>query len=337
MRVDLSKKIILLSFVLIAMGGNIALAKKMYRWVDDKGNIYYSDQVPPEQVQHRRESLNENARVVDIVEKEKTKAQRELEKRLSSLRKQQDKIIAKQKAHDKVLLSTFRNLEDMKMAMKGKMLALDGQRNVVQGNLVRFEKQLQQQQKKAAQFERDGVKVPKKLLNNITTTKEQIELAYVEISRQFEKKKRVGAKFESDIARFIMLTDSRIDGKDVSKQAAETKAANELGLYFCETVKQCDIAWEVAKQFVDTYSTTELDIETVKLIMSRDPFNDADISLSVSKLDVDKNKQQLFLDVRCRKSSLGDELCRSGKAKKIRRSFSGYIKSAVEAEVKALD
>ena len=92
-------------------------AKKMYRWVDDNGNTFYSDQIPPDQVKHRRESLNENARVVDVLEKEKTKSQRELEKRLLILRRQQEEIIKKQKSHDKVLLSTFRNLHDMNVTL----------------------------------------------------------------------------------------------------------------------------------------------------------------------------------------------------------------------------
>ncbi len=329
MHTVLSKKYLLTILLILLMSGEFVLARNMFRWVDDKGNVKYSDQVPPDQVKHKRESLNENIRVVDTVNKEKTEAQRELEKRLLLLRKQQEDIINKQKAHDKVLLSTFRNVDDMKMSLKGKMKALDGQRTLIDGNLQRAEKQLQLQQKRAAQFERDGKKVPIKFLKSISTRKQQIDVATVEIARHIEKKNRIKNQIETDIERFIFLTQSNAESKDLSRKTGESKAANLLGLYICETVEQCEQAWLRAKQFVLDFSTTQLDSETDRLIIALVPYRDTDLSLSVSRMDVENKKQQLFLDIRCRKSSLGKELCAGERAKKIRYSFSNYIKSAL--------
>ena len=337
MRTSYSTTYIVITVLFLMLGEQSALAKKMYRWMDEHGNVRYSDQVPPDQVKHRRESLNDNARVLETVEKEKTKAQRELEKRLLILRKQQDDIIAKQKSHDKVLLSTFRTIDDMELAFKGKMLALDSQRKIFQGNLKRLEQQLEQHQKRAAQYERDGKKVTPGLLAKITDVKEQISQSNIDLSRQFEKKKKTGAQFEADIVRFAFLTQSDAESKVLSRKTAENKAENELGLFICETDAQCDRAWLAAKQFVYNNSTTDLDIETGSLIMSMTPYSDTDLSLSVSKMNVGNNKKQIFLDIRCRNTSLGVELCRGEKAKKIRYSFSGYIKSALTPEKKIVD
>ncbi|MFW5444382.1 MAG: DUF4124 domain-containing protein [Methylococcaceae bacterium] len=332
MRIVFSKNNSILILMLLAVCSQAVFAK-MYRWVDEQGNVFYSDQVPPKQSQYRRESLNNNARVIEVVEKQKTKAQQQLDKRLNTLRKQQDEIIKKQKAQDKVLLSTFRSLKDMALALEGKMSSLDGQRKSIRGNLKRIELQLQQQQKKAAQFERDGRIVPPFLLKDIVDSKEQIKLAKIEIAYQFEKKARIKEKFEADIDRFAYLTQSDKESKDLSRQTAEKKAATELGLYICESVQQCNKAWQSAKQFVNTYSTTALDIETAILIMSQTPYKETDFSLSVSKVNVGNNKQpQLFLDIRCHHSSIGKELCNGEKAAKIRSSFSGYIESDIAAE-----
>lgn len=317
---------------MLVINAQAASGKKMYRWINDNNKVIFSDQLPPDQVRHRRETLNKNARVINIVEKEKTRAQQELEKRLDKLRQQQEAILQKQRIKDKVLLSTFRNLQDMDQALKGKMLALDGQRKVVQGNLNRLKKQLTQQQKRAAQHDRDGKNIPDRLINNISSSKSQTELTLIEISKQFEKKRHIRKKFEEDIARFTFLTQSKNSSKDISRKTAESKAETELGVYICETKKICDHAWEYAKQFVYTYSTTGLYIETDKLIMSKDPSNKRDLSLSASKKDVQSNKQQLFLDIRCHISSMGKELCAGVKARHIRRSFSDYIKSALAAE-----
>lgn len=135
----------------------------MYKWVNEKGETIFSDQVPPEQAQHRREALNEKGRVVEITEQAKTKEQQAMDNRLEALRKAQEKIIEQQKANDKVLLSTFRNLDDMQASLYATMQSLDSQRNVAQGNLKRVEIQLETQQKQAGTLERNGKKVPQTL------------------------------------------------------------------------------------------------------------------------------------------------------------------------------
>ncbi len=330
MQILFSKKIILLATLLVTLAGQNSFAeKKMYRWVDDSGNVFFSDQVPPKAVKHRRESLNQNARVVEVVEKQKTKAEQELVKRLALLRQQQQAIINKQKSHDKVLLSTYRNVKDMTVALRGQMLAFDSKRKVVRGNLNRLELQLLQKQRKAAQYERDGRSIPVNLLTDIATSKEQINNTYVEISNQFQKKKRIRQQFANDIARFEYLIKIRETDENFDYLTAKHKAANELGLFICESTDQCDRAWVSAKQFIRINSTVAVDIETDTLIMSHAPYKDDDLSLSISKMDEVDGSQQLFLDIRCRKSSLGDALCRSERVREIRHSFNDFIKSTL--------
>ncbi len=328
-------KIILFTLAIALCGQNtFAGTKKMYRWVDEKGNVFYSDQVAPKDIKHRRESLNHNVRVVKVIEKQKTRAQRELAKRLALLRRQQQAIINKQKSHDKVLLSTFRSVDDMLLALKGQMLALDGKRKVVRSNLNRLEGQLYTKQRKAAEYDRDGRRVPIDLLTDIASVRKQIDNTYVEIANQFQKKKRIREEFEIDISRFSFLIERQQNKKDFGYQTAKNKEANQLGLFVCETLAQCRQAWISAKQFVRTYSTVALDVETEVLIMGRTPYKDTDFSLSVSRRDEDDGSQQLFLDIRCRNSSLGELLCRGSKAKKIRHSFSDFIKSTLPEEKK---
>jgi ribosomal protein L15 len=160
--------------LLLAMG-EPAYAKKMYRWVDENGNVYFSDQVPPDQVKHKRETLSEKARVLDVLEKAKTAEQIAQQKRLDALRKEQEKIIARQNANDKVLLSTFRSIEDMNKALTNKMASFDAGQKVIEGNIERIQQQLQQQQQQAANLERGGSKIPPKLLADIAASKQQIE------------------------------------------------------------------------------------------------------------------------------------------------------------------
>lgn len=306
-----------------------AYAKKMYKWVDEHGETKFSDQVPPEESQYRRESLNDKGRVVEVTEQEKTKEEQAIAHRLNALKKAQEKVIIQQAANDKVLLSTFRNLKDMEASLYATMQSLDAQRNVAQGNLRRVENQLETQQKKAAELERNGKKIPKTVLDEIKQTEAQIQVAYAEINKQIEKKNRAKAEFETNIERFKFLTQENTAPSKSDDTTVQTNIADEIGLYACETDALCAKAWVSAHDFIKANATTPIDTDTDKLIMGRAPATDSDLSLSVSKLQDDNKKQQLFLDLHCRESSLGTELCASQKVRDIRSAFRPFLESAV--------
>lgn len=320
-----------ISCLLCLLGSQAVYAKKLYRWVDDKGDTYFSDQIPPDQTQHSRASLSKSGKVLEVTEKAKTKEQLEQEKRLQELRKQQEKLIANQKMHDKSLLSTFRSKEDMLLSVRTKIDILNKQKNVIDGNLARYSEQLNNQQKEAANYERDGKPVPKKLLDDIKSSQIQLEEAKAVLKRHLEKQAQTKKVDDADIARFLFLTQTT---KDLAPRAKipSIKEANELGLFYCENDYQCKKAWEIGHIFVNYHSTTEADVYNDKLIMNRPPPKDSDISLSLSKLAVDDNEYQLFLDIRCRDSFAGRELCSSQKVKDIRSSFRSYINDALSRD-----
>jgi hypothetical protein len=319
---------VFLACLLCVFNSQTVLAKKMYRWVDEQGNTYFSDLVPPEHSQYRRDSLSKTGRVLDIIEKAKTKEQIELEKRLAKLRSEQEKIIANQKIHDKALLSTFHSKEDLLAAIKVKLQALDAQRSIMENNLNRLTNQLEEQQKKAANLERNGQKVPGKLLANIQSTQEQVQQARNAISASHDKQNQIKEEYNADIERFAFLTQSRTESQPQSK-IASIKEANKLGLFYCENDRQCNKAWEIARAFVNANSTTAPDIYNDKLIMNRPPATDTDLSLSLSKIAINENDYQLFLDIRCRESSQGKELCASQKVNDIRSAFRPFINDAL--------
>ena len=321
---------IFLACVLMLCSSPSVFAKKMYRWIDEHGETTFSDQVPPEHSQYRRESLNEKGRIIDVTEQAKTKEQQAMDNRLTDLKKAQAKIIAQQAANDKMLLSTFRNIEDMEASLYAKMQALDTQRNVAQGNLKRVEDQLEVQQKKAAELERNGKKVPPFLLNDIKQTEALIQAAYAEINTHIEKKNRAKADLEADIERFKFLTQQNTNlSKTDNNTINNNTAADQIGLYTCETEEVCSKAWLSAHDFIKIHATTPIDTDTDKLIMARTPVTDGDLSLSISKIEDENKKTQFFLDIRCRESSSGIELCVSQKVRDIRSGFRPFIAAAL--------
>jgi hypothetical protein len=302
-----------LAGLICLLSAQIALAKKMYRWMDEHGNVFFSDQVPPEHAGYRRESLNEKGLVVEVTPQARTREQQAQDRQLEALRKAQEKMIAKQKSHDQVLLSTFRSFEDMQAMLENNM------------------KTLETQQKQAAAHERNGEKSPKALLDRIKSTEAQIQLAQAEIDKQSEKMQQAQAQNAADIERYKFLTGSGASAPAANAETAQNKLA-ELGLFSCDSEAQCAKAWAVAHNFINTHASTGADIDNDKLIMSKAPGKDSDLSLSVSRTGDGNGRQQLFLDVHCRDTSLGAELCASQKVRDIRSAFRPYIESALASD-----
>lgn len=303
----------------------------MYRWVDKNGRVFYSDKVPPKESKLERTVFNEKGRVLETVKAAKTKEQIALEKRLRLLRREQEKIIARQKSNDKVLLSTFRNIDDLRMTLNGKMQSVGAQKRVYERTLENLKENLSSVRKKAAYAERNGRKVSTVTLNKMAAIEEKIMAINDSIENTEVKKLLIQKKFAKNIDRFLFLTKgSNISAQELSDETAEITAANTLGLFNCNERKTCDQAWEVARQFVIKHSTTPINFNTDSLIMGRDPLLSNDISLSVSKSTRSNNKVSIFLDIRCHNSTLGAEHCQSKRVKNIRHSFRLYIESAIK-------
>ncbi|MDD5125186.1 MAG: hypothetical protein PHT85_11420, partial [Methylovulum sp.] len=66
-----------------------------------------------------------------------------------------------------------------------------------------------------------------------------------------------------------------------------------------------------------------------KLIMNRPPAVDTDISLTLSRIAITENDYQLFLDIHCHNSVVGEQLCASQKIRELRESFRSYVNNVL--------
>ena len=71
-RVQGAVTFILLIFCIVSL--NPAQAR-MYRWVDEKGQVYYSDRIPPQYVNKERREYDDRGHLISTVEAAKTKEQ----------------------------------------------------------------------------------------------------------------------------------------------------------------------------------------------------------------------------------------------------------------------
>ncbi|MCW8908790.1 MAG: DUF4124 domain-containing protein, partial [Sedimenticola sp.] len=302
-----------------------AQAGKIYRWVDEEGNVHLSDRVPSEHAKSARSELSETGREVERVERAKTAEEIAREKELEKLRAEQQRLIELQRSKDQVLLRTFRTEDDLLMARNGKLAAIDSNILVIRGNIRRMKTRLDEMQQSAASMERQGQSLSSNLLKDIENTRHQLRDSYTTIIQKEQEKEQIRNQAANDLARFRNLKNLREENTDPELTKATRSALLET-VFICEDDADCARAWIRVEEYVREHATTRLQMLSDLIIMTAAPARDDDVSLTASRINYrDRPGAELFMDLQCKPSPLGIEHCRTEAVERIRSGFRQYL------------
>lgn len=181
--------------------------KRTYKWIDADGNVNYSSRMPPESTQHERKVINKQGRVVKIYNAPLTEEEKVEQQRLAELAAKKKERARKRAIHDRSLLATYSNVEDMEKARNDKISLIKSLMQLTNSRIKSMQQRLLMLSEEAAQFERSGQQLPFTLHSQITNLRDQIVH-----NKQFAKDKlaeitEVNHQFDLDIARYRELTD----------------------------------------------------------------------------------------------------------------------------------
>lgn len=317
---------IALALGLALLTGSVAAAK-LYRWVDENGNVHYSDKVPPAAMQGEHTRLNERGITVERQEPVKNAEARARDEELAKLRAEQQRLADEQKARDAALLRTFRTEDDIILTRNGKLAAVDAQIQLAQSNIKRLKRQLAGMQTNAAKLEKQGRKLSPNQQRDIDTTQNQIEDAYAAILRRERDKTQITASYADDLKRFRELRNL---SDDSAAPAPRDRPAVFLDtLVTCDSTASCDVAWTKARAYARQHATTTVQMDSDRILVTSPPRRNDDLSLTVSRVALNDGTEgeRIFLDVQCRDTALGQEFCTSDKVEKIRSGFKPLLGS----------
>lgn len=184
----------------------VASAGTLYKWVDDEGNIHYSDQVPPEQAKQGREVLNQSGRTVDKVERSKTAEELAEEKRLAKIAEEKHRLEEQQKAEDRMLLLTFQSVANIETSRDTKIQTIENAIQIARSRLKAHEEKLDNMRSSAADFERAGKPVPASLVEDMATVQRQMEDTRKYIEAKKDEQAQIRLQFAQHIRRYKELT-----------------------------------------------------------------------------------------------------------------------------------
>lgn len=180
-------------------------AGKLYKWVDENGQIRYGDRIPPQYARKSNETLNQQGVTVDRKEAAKSAEQIAEEQRLEAARLAAERLQQEKDRKDQILLDTFTNEDEMVLTRDGKIEAIEAIIRVTNGRTEKLKLRLNELKTRAANLERSGKPVPEKLNTEIRETRQQIAYNFTYVKSRNGDKNLIREQFEKDIARFREL------------------------------------------------------------------------------------------------------------------------------------
>lgn len=175
--------------------------KKLYRWVDEKGQVHFGDKVPPKDAKQGRDQLNDQGMVTRSVPREPTAEDLERQRQQAEEARQAQQ----RRDHDRYLLQSFGSVADLQNAREDRLTALDGRIALAQKAAEETEKTLDDLRGRA------GDKPPPEALAKQIESFENALVENLQLSKRLrEERDATERRYGEDIERFKLLRSGKI-------------------------------------------------------------------------------------------------------------------------------
>jgi hypothetical protein len=206
---------------LVVLGLVVALpvsAGKLYKWVDEKGNVHYSDRVPPEAAKLAREEKNQDGVTVKEVARAKTEEELAAEAAQRVKDEEARKIAEAQAQADRALMLSYTTEDDLLRAREQELGVIEANMATAKLTIASQEKNLSDLLAHAADFERNKKPVPQAVTDSIAHVRAQIEAQQKTLKEREGSKETVHNEYEAKLLRWREL--SAKNAKDAAAAAA---------------------------------------------------------------------------------------------------------------------
>lgn len=197
----------LLVTILLMMSAG-ALAQDVYKWVDENGEVHYSQTLPPERAGEAHDRLTGDGLVAERVDRVKTAdelsalaAQREQEREQA----EQERIQAQQ---DRLFLAAYPTEQDVRRTIQSRRETVMSERDSVESLIEQSRSRFVATVQQAAEFERTGKPVPAYLVERIDNARSGIRELNRRLDEIDERLASLDEELASELARHRRLTGS---------------------------------------------------------------------------------------------------------------------------------
>ena len=202
-------KVLFVTAALYIVSGS-AVAAPLYKWVDENGQVRYSDRLPPTQVRKEHQQLNSQGVVVTTKEaarsEEEIAAEAEAKRQQELQAAEQAKLDEVQDKKDQVLLLTFSSENELTLARDDRIEVLDSVIRLITKSIESTQTKLSELEATAeVNYTAKEKEVPGGLAQKIEHFSRKIESRTDQLLLKIEEKNRINEQYERDLARFREL------------------------------------------------------------------------------------------------------------------------------------
>lgn len=202
--------VLLLALTLFAFSKQ-AGAGALYKWIDENGQIRYSDRLPPNQVKKKHQQLNSQGVVLSTKEAAKSDeelaAEAEARRKLEEQEAEEAKLKEAQYKKDQVLLLTFSSEEELGMARDDRLEVLEAVIQLINKSIAVTQQQLLQLITSADEvYLSQGKEVPGGLAQKIEHFTGKLESRYAQLELKMAEKDKINEQYVLDVVRYRELT-----------------------------------------------------------------------------------------------------------------------------------
>lgn len=195
-----------LTLAVLLPAATLAEQGKLYRWVDSDGIVHYSDTIPAEYADERKQLINDYGVPLEDIAGKKTEEELAAEKAAAELAVQKEL----QDRADRALLSVYNDVDEIVMHRDRRVELFKAQARVTELYLRNQYRALEQMKREAGQYrpysaDPEAGPVPDDLAAAIHETEATIERHEDNLLRYRSEEQQIIARFEGDINRFKAL------------------------------------------------------------------------------------------------------------------------------------
>ncbi len=293
----------------------------LYRWVDEQGNVHYSDIIPPSSVRQGHTELRKDGIPIQTVPPARTPEQIKADELLTRLRAGQERLLNQQATADRGLLHTFPSEAELRASNQNQLGALETMIQVTRNNILRQEAWLASLRTYAGNIERTGKPVPEEFTLSARKTERSIQAAQSSIAAREAQQAALKSRMDRDLNRYRQLQASgRLAALSANKRHTDLHRAIP-----CASDADCDRLWGQARDYLLSQPglAVQLDDSDDLLVAAPRPPGRAAGTIAIGAPDLDQDADlvlarvpdeqgpgaTLFAELRCQAAALGHEGC----------------------------
>ena len=299
---------------ILLLCGAAAVNAETFRWVDESGEVHYSDKIPAQQKHLGHTQLNPQGVVIDRVEKSLSPEQQRYRMQTKKLHRLQLEFQQQHRDRDRSLLEKFNSADDLIMTRDGtsaKMQrSIDSLKKKAGGN----RKSLAKQQERIDALQARGKPVSVDMIQKLLRLRHSIKKSDSKIAQAEVKKQQMHAQYSRDLQRYRHL-------KQPHKFPSSEEEESLEGVITRPSRESCKSLWKRAVAYVKKHSDTPVKYQSDEIIITQRTTQEQQISLILSLIgETDGERFSIYLDVQCRASARGAP-CDSEQAKSVLQNF----------------